>query len=55
MQLTRKVTLFSMPIKLKIKLMRKSSLNLDSFAKNGDSWEFLFDPLQFRIPLTMTQ
>jgi len=42
-KLTRKVILFSMPIKLKIKLARKSSPNLDSFAKNGDSWEFLFD------------
>jgi len=55
MELTRKVTLFSMSIKLKIKLTRKALLTWIPLLKMEILGSSSLITLQFHIPLTMTQ
>jgi len=51
MELTRKVTLFSMPIKLKTKLTRKALLTWILLLKMEILGSSSLITLQFRIPL----
>jgi len=55
MELMRKVTLFSMSIKLKVKLTRKAPLTWIPLLKREILGSSSLITLQFRIPLTMTQ